>query len=103
MTPAVAQLASLQPFAPAVHRLPAPTGCFPRQTSAFAEAAEVFAVVLLICLDTPACPRTAPPTQMPVVFRLLRDNQSVLRAGWSRLCDQAENPAGAGSSFGFDP
>ena len=54
MTPAVAQPASLQHFCAsrpqAGSRQP---GCFPRQTPTFAEAGEVFAVVPLICPDTP--------------------------------------------------
>jgi hypothetical protein len=53
LTPAVAQQASLQPFCvsrPQAGRTRA--GCFARQTSTFAGAGEVFAVVPLICLDT---------------------------------------------------
>jgi len=77
MTLAVVQLASLRPFC-ASHPQAAGTqpGCFPRQTSTFAEAADVFAVVLVICLDTPASLRKARPAQVSVVFRLFHDNQN---------------------------
>ena len=45
----------------------------------------------------------AGPTYLYVAVRLFCDNQSRLHPGWSRLCDQTENPAAAGFSFGFDP